>query len=141
MPAGRSYDRSISRRQTVIERHRAAIVASAHKHNASSIALVGSVARGTDRNDSDWKNLPVAAQMIANIGAAAVHLSPTTRAAFSDIPWDDIRDMRNLVAHEYHNIDPEIVWNTLQTDIPDLMRALGVEPDTGIDPSGSSVDI
>ncbi len=96
---------------------------------------------GRDAFDSDWKNLPVAAQMIANIGASAVHLSPTTTAAFPDIPWDDIRDMRNLVAHEYHNIDPEIVWNTLETDIPDLMRALGVEPDIGIDPPGPSVGL
>ena len=43
----------MSRRETVLERHRAAIVAAARKHNASSIALVGSVARGTDSNDSD----------------------------------------------------------------------------------------
>ena len=43
----------MSRRDEILGRHRAAIRALAQQHNATSIALVGSVARGTDRPDSD----------------------------------------------------------------------------------------
>ena len=43
----------MSRRETVLELHRSAIVAAARRNNASSIALAGSVARGTDHDDSD----------------------------------------------------------------------------------------
>lgn len=43
----------MSRREAILDRYRDAIVAAARKHNASSIALAGSVARGTDHDDSD----------------------------------------------------------------------------------------
>ncbi len=36
------------------------------------------------------------------------------------IPWSAIKGMRNLHAHDYENIDFEIVWNTLTEDIPEL---------------------
>ena len=41
------------RRGEILTRHRAAIRAAVARHNASSIALVGSVARGTDGPDND----------------------------------------------------------------------------------------
>lgn len=84
---------------------------------------------GEDAFYDDWKNLPVATQMIANIGAAAAHLSDATAARFPEIPWDDVRGMRNVIAHEYHNADPEIVWDTLRTSIPHLVRVLGGGPE------------
>ena len=31
--------------------------------------------------------------------------------------------------HEYHNVEPDIVWETLQTSIPALVEALGEEPE------------
>jgi uncharacterized protein with HEPN domain len=43
------------------------------------------------------------------------------------IPWGDIYLMRNRVAHGYFSVDLEIVWATIQTDLPDLatqIRAL-----------------
>ena len=43
----------MSRREEILDRHGAAIRAAALRHKASSISLVGSVARGTDGPDSD----------------------------------------------------------------------------------------
>ncbi len=43
----------MSRRSEILERHREAIIATARRYKASSIALAGSVARGTDHEDSD----------------------------------------------------------------------------------------
>lgn len=34
--------------------------------------------------------------------------------------WHAIKAMRNLHAHDYENVDLDIVWNTLREDIPDL---------------------
>ena len=44
----------MSRRDDVLEKHRAAIRAAAERSKARSIALVGSVARGDDADDSDF---------------------------------------------------------------------------------------
>lgn len=46
--------RGMDRRDEVLVRHREAIRAAASRHNASSIALVGSVARGDDADSSDY---------------------------------------------------------------------------------------
>lgn len=43
----------MSRRSEILERHRDAITTTARRHKVSSIALAGSVARGTDHDDSD----------------------------------------------------------------------------------------
>ena len=43
----------MSRREDILTLHREAIRAFAHKHNANSISLVGSVARGDDTDSSD----------------------------------------------------------------------------------------
>lgn len=40
------------------------------------------------------------------------------------IPWRAIKGMRNLHAHDYENVDLEIVWETLKTDIPSLKDSL-----------------
>jgi uncharacterized protein with HEPN domain len=58
------------------------------------------------------------------IGEAVGKLSADAKQAYSDIPWLDIKDFRNLLAHEYFGVDLEIVWNTIQKDLPRLLRAV-----------------
>ncbi len=61
---------------------------------------------------------------IIQIGELANRLSDEVREANEDIPWRAIRGMRNLHAHDYENVDLEIVWNTLVEDIPMLEKRL-----------------
>ncbi len=61
---------------------------------------------------------------IIQIGELANRLSEETKEANANIPWHAIRGMRNLHAHDYENVDLEIVWNTLLEDIPELKRGL-----------------
>ncbi len=58
------------------------------------------------------------------IGEATSRLPPDFVARHPEIPWDDMRDMRNLLVHEYFGVDPSIVWKTVRGDIPELMTAL-----------------
>ena len=39
---------------------------------------------------------------------------------YTEIPWRAIRGMRNVVAHEYANIDLETVWETSEAGIIEL---------------------
>ncbi len=61
---------------------------------------------------------------IIQIGELANRLSDETKDSSSNIPWRAIRGMRNLHAHDYENVDMEIVWNTLLEDIPMLKKNL-----------------
>ncbi len=57
---------------------------------------------------------------LLQIGELAGQLSPDVQAASDTMDWSQMRGMRNIVAHHYGSIRLEIVWNTVQTDIPAL---------------------
>ncbi len=61
---------------------------------------------------------------IIQLGELVNRLSPEFLESYNQIPWHAIRAMRNLHAHDYDNIDLDIVWNTLLEDIPKLKTTL-----------------
>lgn len=65
------------------------------------------------------------------IGEAARTISDATKLHYPNIPWAQILGMRNRIAHEYLRVDLEIVWQTVQKDIPALIPLLiaAVSPD------------
>jgi uncharacterized protein with HEPN domain len=58
------------------------------------------------------------------MGEAARHLSPEARNLFPEIPWRLVSAMRNLLIHDYADVDLEIVWSTVQNDIPRMISLL-----------------
>jgi uncharacterized protein with HEPN domain len=42
-----------------------------------------------------------------------------------DIPWIKMHGMRNQVAHAYSDMNLDIVWDTVQNSLPDLIAKLG----------------
>lgn len=55
------------------------------------------------------------------IGEAVGKLSAETRAIRPDLPWQDIKDFRNLLIHEYFGIDLQIIWNVTDDELPILL--------------------
>jgi uncharacterized protein with HEPN domain len=41
-----------------------------------------------------------------------------------EVPWGDIRDVRILVDHITHRVDPDALWETLVRDVPELLEQL-----------------
>lgn len=58
------------------------------------------------------------------LGEAARQVSEVTRLAHPEIEWATIVGMRNRVVHEYFRIDFDLMWRTLQEDIPVLVERL-----------------
>ena len=54
------------------------------------------------------------------IGEAASGVSDEVREKDASIPWSSIIGMRNRLIHGYFDIDLEIVWKTVEKDIPTL---------------------
>lgn len=58
------------------------------------------------------------------IGEASRGLTEEFRSEHQDVPWREIIDMRNRVTHGYFDIDLDVVWNTIMTDLPALEDAV-----------------
>lgn len=61
------------------------------------------------------------------IGEAATKIMdgyPDFTQAHPEIPWRAMRGMRNRITHGYFDINLDVVWNTVQTALPDLLKQL-----------------
>jgi len=58
------------------------------------------------------------------IGEAVGNLPDRLKQRHPDIEWQDIKDFRNLLIHEYFGVDLEIVWKVIKDDLPSLLGAI-----------------
>lgn len=58
------------------------------------------------------------------VGEAARRVSPEAQQKSSEIPWSDIIGMRHKIVHDYLDIDFDVVWEVVKTDLPDLVAHL-----------------
>ena len=58
------------------------------------------------------------------VGEAATHVPEAVRNAHPEIAWRQIIATRNRVAHGHLGMDEDVIWDIIQTDIPNLLPAL-----------------
>lgn len=95
-----------------------------HMLDASEEAL--SFVAGKNRQELE-SNRMLALSLLKSIeivGEAASKVSHKTRSEHPQIPWAEIVSTRNRLVHGYFEIDYDRVWDTLQSDLPDLVRGL-----------------
>ena len=52
--------------------------------------------------------------------------------AHGQVPWRNMRGMRNRIAHGYFDINLDVVWDTVQMALPELLKQLpAVRQDAG----------
>ena len=57
---------------------------------------------------------------ILQIGELVGNLSDGFKEDHTQIPWRQIKLMRNIVAHRYGAVDNTITWDVIENDIPKL---------------------
>jgi uncharacterized protein with HEPN domain len=73
---------------------------------------------------ADPKTLKAVTANLVVIGEAARHVPEPIVRQSSEIPWELMSGMRNRLVHGYYQVDPEIVWDTCQNDLPSLVDPL-----------------
>ncbi len=58
------------------------------------------------------------------LGEAARALPDDVRAQAPEIQWKKITGMRHVLVHDYFGIDREIVWSTVERELPPLKASL-----------------
>jgi uncharacterized protein with HEPN domain len=58
------------------------------------------------------------------IGEASRALSTNIRETQPEVPWAKIIGMRNILVHNYFEIDLPVVWNAVERELPELKRQI-----------------
>ncbi|NOX33742.1 MAG: DUF86 domain-containing protein [Deltaproteobacteria bacterium] len=78
---------------------------------------------GTERLDLLCMPLIVIGELVKKIDKVT---DQSFLKKYPDIPWGEIKGMRNIVAHDYFNIDAEEIFNTCKEDIPKLAETIDI---------------
>jgi uncharacterized protein with HEPN domain len=92
--------------------------------DAAEMAI--SLAAGLDRAKflDDRVLVDAAIKNVTVIGEAATHVPEDVTERWPEIPWRDIRDMRNFIVHEYFGVNPDVLWGTVKEDLPAVVPVL-----------------
>lgn len=58
------------------------------------------------------------------IGEAVRNLDDQLLLREGEIPWRKVIGMRHMLAHGYYQIDPDVVWDTVVSDLAELRGAV-----------------
>ena len=75
--------------------------------------------------ERDYRTQAAVVRCIETIGEAASKIqqqAPEVIKAHPEIPWLQMRAMRNKVIHDYFDVEPGVVWSTVKNDLPSLKR-------------------
>jgi uncharacterized protein with HEPN domain len=61
------------------------------------------------------------------IAEAARRVSEATRQTLPNISWQEINGMRNRLVHDYDDVNLNIVWDVVHSEIPQLIETLKVK--------------
>ena len=73
---------------------------------------------------ADEKTQSAVLHQLLVVGEAVKRLSPEFREGRPDVPWKKIAGMRDFLVHAYDDVDVGSVYETLKTDVPDLLERL-----------------
>jgi len=63
-------------------------------------------------------------QNLQIIGEASRSLSSAVRDQYPDIPWTNMIGMRNILTHNYFEIDLDIVWAVVEQELSSLKQSI-----------------
>lgn len=98
-----------------------------HMRQAAADALVFVEGLSKEEFFEDKRTQQAVIMSLIIIGEAATKVMDgytDFAVAHSRVPWRSMRGMRNRIAHGYFDINLEVVWDTVQSALPDLLNVL-----------------
>ncbi len=91
-------------------------------HIFDAISAIEKYVAGVEKDDFLANSMMQDAVMrqIEIIGEAAGRISDTLQDEHPELPWMEMRAIRNKIVHDYLEINTDIIWDTVQNDLPAL---------------------
>lgn len=81
---------------------------------------------GRTRSDLDADEMLALAltKLVEIVGEAAKQVSAETKDQHLEVPWSAAARMRDRLVHHYFDIDLDVLWSTVQDDLPALLALI-----------------
>lgn len=76
---------------------------------------------GLEEND---EKLSAILYQITIIGEATKRISPEFRMLYPEMPWREMAGMRDVIVHEYDQLDFEVIWDVVSSRLDDLLNQI-----------------
>lgn len=92
------------------------------RHILDAIRQIEEYTEDTDRAAFDARTMmqDAVVRQLEVIGEASRQLSDAFCERHDEVPWRAIIGMRTRIAHDYLNIDLDVVWDVMQHDLPNM---------------------
>ena len=78
----------------------------------------------TDDFYNDQKSFDASMMQFVVIGEAISRLDTDFKKQHSEIPWQKIKDFRNIIAHDYFGIDADEIWDIIRFRLIPLKQSI-----------------
>ncbi|MBA3282959.1 MAG: DUF86 domain-containing protein [Acidimicrobiia bacterium] len=95
-----------------------------HLVDAAETAIRFTAPRTRADLDSDEMLTLALTKLVEIVGEAAKQVTDETRQALPDVPWSAAARMRDRLVHHYFDIDLDVLWSTIQVDLPALLAVI-----------------
>lgn len=91
-----------------------------------SIIKIQAYTKGMSESDfiKDTKTSDAVIRNFEIIGEAASKMPSEIKKTYKEIPWQDIKDFRNRIAHEYFGVSLKIVWQIMKNELKPLLKQM-----------------
>ncbi|HOK26015.1 MAG TPA: DUF86 domain-containing protein [Bacteroidales bacterium] len=95
-------------------------------HILQCIEKINSYLKGVDYQtfSADFMKQDAVIRQLEIIGEAAKRISANLRKLNPQVPWSDMAGMRDILIHDYIDVDIDIVWKTASESIYELKKLL-----------------
>jgi uncharacterized protein with HEPN domain len=96
------------------------------KHILEAITAIEMYTLGLSQQDFIINSLVFYASLmqIEIIGEASSRLSDEIILSETNVPWRNIKSLRNIIVHEYFGIDKQAIWDVVEHEIPLLKNKI-----------------
>ena len=72
---------------------------------------------------SDEKNIVFAVFNLSQMGELVTKVDKSFRDRHGEIPWVELKSIRNRIVHDYEGVKYKIIWNILTGEMPELIKS------------------
>ena len=72
----------------------------------------------------DWRAQYIVERALLIISEASRALPDSSKEKHPDIRWIGVRDIGNVIRHQYASLSPSLIWNVVRDELPQLRLAI-----------------